>query len=373
MESLAFFREAADHPAAAEALNRRTNGGRILGTQCSGIPEEVIHAAGILPIRVRAPGLADTKHADAHLHRINCSYTRSVLEYLILGKLDFLDGFVATNTCDHHLRLVSEVADKSEYAFFHYFQMPHTTTAGAKQWFIQEMKRLIEHLEEHFHRSVSHDDLRHSISVYNRTRQLMARLNDMRKAQSPPLTGAEYMQIALAGMTVPREMFNEKLEALLPHLESRRNSENPLPRLMMIGGACDSPAFIDFIESRGARVVADGFCFGLRHYMNMIDEGLSDPLEAIADRYMSRIPCPSVIDGFDRTYAVIKKIIEDFDIQGVISARLKFCDHFAGLRKLLADRLRRDGGVPVIELEREYNTIKSGQISTRVQAFLEML
>jgi benzoyl-CoA reductase subunit C len=373
MESLEYFKTTAQKLYNPDARSWKENGGRIIGTQCSGIPEEIIHAAGIMPMRVRAPGLPDTKNADAHLHRINCSYTRSVLESLILGELDFLDGFIATNTCDHHLRLVDEVEDKSDFPFFHYFQMPHTISEGAKEWLIQEMKNVIAGMEKTLGVTVSENDLRRTISVYNQTRQLMARLNELRKNTPPPLTGTEYMHIALTGMSIPRETFNRKLESLLTELETRRVSENNLPRLMIVGGACDAPEFIEFIESKGACIVADGLCFGLRHYMGTIDEKATDPIEAIADRYMARIPCPSFIDGFDRTYAVLKEIIDDLDVQGVVSARLKFCDHFAGARKLLTDQLRQDKSVPVVELEREYNTIKSGQLSTRIQAFLELL
>ena len=126
MESLEYFKTTAQTLFNEEARHWKKMGKRIIATQCSGIPEEILYAAGMMPVRVRTPGLMDTKNADAHLHRINCSYTRSVLESLLLGELDFLDGFVAANTCDHHLRLVNEVEDKSRFSFFHYFQTPHT-------------------------------------------------------------------------------------------------------------------------------------------------------------------------------------------------------------------------------------------------------
>ena len=72
MESLEYFKTTAQKLYNLDARSWKENGGRIIGTQCSGIPEEIIHAAGIMPIRVRAPGLPDTKNADAHLYRINC-------------------------------------------------------------------------------------------------------------------------------------------------------------------------------------------------------------------------------------------------------------------------------------------------------------
>ena len=373
MEPLKYFETIAHSLSNTEVMSWKENGGAIIGLQCSGIPEEIIHAAGILPMRVRAPGLPNTKNADAHLHRINCSYTRSVLEALLTGQLDFLDGIVTTNTCDHHLRLVSEIEDKSPLQFFHYFRMNHTLGLGGKEWLMQEMKKLIEQLGRAFKVSISEDRLRETIAVYNHTRRLMDRINDLRRKDPPLLTGAEYMNIAITGMTIPREIFDQKLEALLPELEKRVMPDHRLPRLLIIGGACDSPGFIDFIESRGAHIVADGLCFGLRHYMGLMEEQAENPLEAIADRYLTRLPCPAMIDGLEQSYGILKTIIDASKVQGIVSARLKFCDHFTGGRKLLADRLHQDQSIPVIELEREYNTTKSGQLSTRMQAFLELL
>jgi len=372
MDNLKYFAKTAQLFSNPEATYWKNNGGRIIGTQCSGIPEEIIHAAGILSMRVRAPGLQSTKNADAHLHRINCSYTRSILEMLMSGQLDFLDGFVTANTCCHHLRLAGEIEDKSRFRFLHYFQMNHSIGRGGREWLLEEMKKLIGHLEDIFQTTISDDALKKTISVYNKTRQLMTQLNELRKKEPPPVTGVEYMNIVLTGMSIPREKFNEKLEALLPALEKRQIT-NHRPRLLIMGGACDSPEFIDFIESKGATVVADGMCYGGRHYMGLIDETAKDTLEAIADRYLARFPCPAIIDGFEKSYDMMRTVIDKTHVQGVVFARLKFCDHYVGARRLLADQLRQDHSVPVIELEREYNTTRSGQLSTRMQAFLELL
>jgi benzoyl-CoA reductase/2-hydroxyglutaryl-CoA dehydratase subunit BcrC/BadD/HgdB len=141
---------------------------------------------------------------------------------------------------------------------------------------------------------------------------------------------------------------------------------------MVIGGACDMPEFIGFIEDRGAVVVTDGLCFGGRHYRGEVDETVEAPLRAIADRYLDRDACPAIMDGFDHSYGILKQIIGDWRVEGVICARLKFCDHWGGQQKMLAEALRSDG-VPLLGLEREYDTAGSGQIATRVQAFLEML
>ena len=351
----------------------KQSGKGVIGITCSNIPEEVLHAAGLLPLRLRAPRVQETGRADAHLHRINCTYTRSVLEYLLRGEYDFLDGLVMTNTCDHHLRLAGELEDKHHFPFIHYFQMYHSLTEGAGEWLITEMEKMIQQIEKTYSLKITKEDLRDSISIYNRTRRLMAQLNELRKKDPPPLSGAEYMQIVLTGMSTPRDQFNDRLEELLPELEKREIGKKGQPRLLIIGGACDAPGFIDFVESKGACFVADGLCFGLRHYQGLIDEDAKDPIRAIADRYLDRVPCPSIIDGFDHGYEILRGIIKDWSVHGVVSARLKFCDHWAGNRKMLREAMLIDNGIPLLDLEREYSTIESGQISTRVQAFLEMI
>jgi benzoyl-CoA reductase subunit C len=105
MNDFSCFKTASRKLLNPEIQDWKAHGGRVIGTQCSGIPEEIIHAGGMLPIRIRANTVKTTQNADAHLHRINCSYTRSVLESLMSGDLNFLDGYIAANTCDHHLRL----------------------------------------------------------------------------------------------------------------------------------------------------------------------------------------------------------------------------------------------------------------------------
>jgi benzoyl-CoA reductase/2-hydroxyglutaryl-CoA dehydratase subunit BcrC/BadD/HgdB len=372
MEGLTYFEEIASTLPNVEIDKWKSQGGRVIGTVCSDIPEEVIHAAGLLPLRVRAPKLEDTSMGDAHLHVFNCSYTRSILEALLRGELGFLDGFVTTNTCDHMLRLAGELKDKAGMPLVHYFSMYHTINDAAKGWFASEVQGLIAAIEKSLGVKITDEDLRRSIAVYNRTRTLLARLDELRKSDPPAVTGAEHMRIVLAGMSMPRELFNDKLEALLPQLEDRQSGEPGGQRLMVVGGACDIPEFIQFIEERGANIVADGLCFGMRHYRGRIDESGGDPLGAIAERYTSRDPCPAVINSFDASFDILKKIIKEWKIDGIICARLKFCDHWGGRRKMLVDSLR-DDGIPLLDLEREYSTAGSGQIGTRVQAFLEMI
>jgi len=374
MGKIKFFQDISSELNNPQVQMWKSAGKPVIGLTCTSIPEELLHAAGLLPIRLRAYDLHNTTRADSHFHSIVCSYARSILDLQLSGKLKFLDGLVVTNTCDHHLRLASQMEDKSEYPFFHYFSMYHSLTTGAREWFRREMEKMIQQIEISFGQSISNEHLHQTISVYNRTRQLITRLNDVRKKDPTPLSGSEYLQVVLAGMSMPKEQFNDHLEDLLVELEQKSPVVANRPRLMIMGGACDSPGFIRFVESKNAIVAADDSCFGLRYYQDLTNEKLTDPLDAIVDRYFTRIPCPSVIDGFEYRYENLKKIIDDWNIQGIINARIKFCDHWACAGLMLKNSLSKESKkVPVLDLEREYIKDGSGQISTRVQAFLELL
>jgi benzoyl-CoA reductase/2-hydroxyglutaryl-CoA dehydratase subunit BcrC/BadD/HgdB len=250
--------------------------------------------------------------------------------------------------------------------------MHHTLGTAPTEWFVMEIQKMIEHVEASFGTRVCDRDLCESINASDSVRGLMTRLNDLRKEDPPRLSGAEYLNVALTGMSVPKERFCTKLEALIPELEQRQPEGKGRPRLMVIGGGCDAPGFIDFIEAGGAWVVADGLCFGTRYYQGYSDEEAEDPILAIANRYAGRLACPSIMNAFDHNHDILTRMIRDWRVDGVVCARLKFCDHWAGFRKLATEALQQDD-IPLLDLEREYQTTGSGQIRTRVQAFLEMI
>lgn len=372
MDKFKIFDELSGNLSNENVMKWKNDGKKVFGLTCSNIPEEIIHAAGFLPIRIRANSVKDTSIADANLHRINCSYVRSVAESLFTEKKDLFNSIIATNTCDHHLNLSDLLQIKTDISL-HFFQMYHTNTDGGRDLFINEIKGLIKFIKEKYSISIEKSQIRESIIIYNKTRALMGRLNEFRKSNPPLLTGTEFMKVVLAGMTVRKEEFNTYLEELMSHLLEVENGKDKLPRVMIMGAACDSPEFITFIESKGFSVAADNLCFGSRHYHGNIDENSDDLLSAIADRYFKTISCSSVMDDFDRNKKMIKDVIDDMNIQGIIVARLKFCDHLAGFTKMLKDTLSEEKGIPVLELEREYSSTGSGQISTRLQAFHEMI
>ena len=140
---------------------------------------------------------------------------------------------------------------------------------------------------------------------------------------------------------------------------------------MVVGSLLDNPQYIKIIEDLGGLVVTDSLCFGTRSFWDLVKESHS-PLDALAQRYLSKISCPRMTDGHLSRKQFILDLIKEFYVDGVIFQRMKFCPYWWGEIFMLRRELK-ELGVPFIDLEREYILGGIGQMKTRIQAFLEVL
>jgi len=134
----------------------------------------------------------------------------------------------------------------------------------------------------------------------------------------------------------------------------------------------DNPDFLAGIEQQGALSVAEVVCFGQRSFGDPIPDGAGDPLERIARHRFFQVPCARMVECFDQQVAMLKDTVREFRADGIIFQRMKFCDPWAGDAHNLYWRMRKEG-IPFLALDREYQVPASGQVKTRVQAFLEKI
>ncbi len=352
----------------------KKEGGKIVGYTCTYMPEEIIYAAGILPLRLRGTGCVGTAIADAYLSRIaHCSFARSVLELALTGEYDFLDGVVFTNGCDHTRRAYDNWrAQEKTPSFMHMIPVPHVLTEDGLQWYREEVTAFKEHLEESFGVEVTDESLTKAISVYNETRSLLKQLYELRTRKSPPITGAETLKIVVAGVSMPRDRYNQMLKQLLDEISGREGISDYRARMMIVGSVNDDPALVELIEDTGGLVVADSQCFGARLFWDL-DEETGDPLNNITARYYHHIPCPRMYGEYPTRFDFVKDAARKADVDGVILQTIKYCD-LHGVDNAMLEKDLEEEGIFALRLEREYGPLADmGRIRTRVQAFIERL
>jgi len=374
LETLKEIREVnASFPYSKPIQEWKEQGKKVIGWQCTYVPEEIIYAAGMLPIRVNGDSEElELGDATAHLYINTCSFSRSCLQLALEGQYDFLDGFAAGSTCDGARRLVDIWRQYISTPFVYILGVPRKTTERAHELYRQEVLEFKKKLEEFFQVEITDDALREAIGVYNRSRELLKKIYELRKLDNPPISGTEVMEVLNAGFKMPRDEFNRLLEILLEEISTGGRALEAKYRLMITGSPLNNAEFIKNIEDLGGLVVVDELCTGTRYWWEMIDTNPDlDPLEAISRRYLDNLPCARMYPSEERFDRMLD-LAREFRVQGAISEIVRWCISYAHDLPLLRERFEKQG-IPVLGLEVEYGTPGTGQIRTRVQAFLEML
>lgn len=344
---------------------------KILGYFCSYVPEELISAAGLLPVRVRAPGCTDSPIGDAYMSSTTCGFTRAVLELASRKEYPFLDGIVGYNSCDQVRRLFDNLRFKSPFPYNYFLSVPATFNEVTLEWFQHELQKFKNDLKKNFSADLSDENIQQAIKLHNETRNLLRRLHELRKKKSPPVTGSEMMEVALSAVTMPKSEFNVLLPVFLKDAENGEGNKEYKARIMVVGSLLDDPGYMNLIEDLGGIVVTDSLCFGTRYFVDPVDEK-TDPFEALARRYLSKVSCPRMATGHAERMKFIKDQIDQFQVDGVVIQRMKFCPLWWGESYMLIQDLKKEG-IPCLELEKEYVTSGIGAMKTRIQAFLETL
>jgi len=348
---------------------RQGQGQKIIGWMCLYVPEEILASAGILPVRVMG-GAERTPLADAHLYTNACSFVRSCLEEALTNNYASLDGFVVANTCDHIRRLFDVWRQYIKPPFTHIISLPHKVDDPTLDFYTQQLKSFKEKVEGFTGQTITDEALNKSIEVHNQTRKLLRQLYELRTADTPPITGAETLEIVKAAMIMPKEEFNALLEGFLKEISPPKADTDHRIRLMVLGSELDNPDYLKLVEESGALIVADDLCVGSRYFWNPVVPE-QDPIRALARRYLTNAPCPRIRPDTNRKRH-LKEMVERFRVAGAIYETIKFCDIY-GVYYPMAKAYLAELGLPILGLDREYSMAGMGQMKTRVQAFLESL
>ena len=347
-------------------------GGKVMGCFCSYVPEEILVAGDILPVRVL--GSHEPQNVtEPYLFGMFCPFCRDVLAQGLKGRYNYLDGITLSQSC-LHLRQ-SYVAWREhvdpKVPFDHYIYMPNKVqTKAATPYLKTEFEKYKAEIEKLIGREITDEDLDYGIEAVNRNRELMHEVYEFRKGDNPKLTGLEAMYVTVSSMWVDKYEHSAEIEKLLEKLPDRELNRETGARLMIVGSEDDDTAFIEMVERVGATVVVDDHCTGTRNFWNSTEMG-EDRLYAIADRYVKRPPCPTK-DWEERwRFPHIIKLCEDFNVQGAIIIQQKFCDpHECDIMPLREYLDKHD--IPTLFLEFDV-TVPLGQFRVRVEAFLEMI
>ena len=374
----------------ARAWRGRT-GGKVMGFFCHYAPEEIIHAAGALPVRITGENRV-ISDSGAHLQSYCCSLARTGLDMALGGDLDVLDGTVFVHTCDTMQRL-SDIwrLDAGFDAHFDVVLPGRLEGDSSREYLYQELgsfrKRIGEYLGP-----VDDEALKRSIGIYNRNRVLLEEMYRLRRQDPGVLPSDEALMVVAASAIMDKEEHNALLEELLGTLETRLAGGGPPPspqtphpslpprggkgrkekvRLFGIGSVMDQWEFLRMVEDAGGTIVDDDFCTGHRYAGAVAPEG-PDPIESITARIWDGALCPCKhAMSRDRAGYLLERITGS-GAKGVLFFQFKFCEPHAfdypHVKKALDEH-----GIPSLHLEIEQGSVSIPRLRTRVEALLETM
>ncbi|MDP6179447.1 MAG: 2-hydroxyacyl-CoA dehydratase, partial [Desulfatiglandales bacterium] len=235
-----------------KAYKERT-GKKIVGYFCTYSPEELFYAADILPVRIMGSHeIQDV--TEPHIFGMYCPFCRDVLAQGLKGKYDYLDGITIGQSCLHLRQAYVSWDIHRNPGWSHYLPMPHhVQSKRALPFLVEEYKVLKKKLEDWIGREITNDDLRRGTEIVNKSRQVMKKIYELRKMDSPPITGAESMYMVMSSVFTDKEEFTKAAEKILKDLPDRKLDRDPGKRIMLVGSENDDISFLKMIESLGER------------------------------------------------------------------------------------------------------------------------
>ncbi len=371
------FRSVTDKPQSyARSLHEK--GKLVAGYMCTHVPEEILYAAGIVPVRILSSHVSQAM-SRSYIHETYCSFSHDCAYQGLTGNYDFLDLITTSSSCIHMGEAFNVWVRFAGFEGRYYLiPYPHIIeTKPAASFMKESYGEFKKFLEAFTKKPISDEDIEKAIKVYNQTRRLLKRLWQLLRREDAPITGTDAATATLASQFMDKQEFNRLLEKLLKELEAAPGKGVPAIRLMVSGGACDDMAALNLIENLDYNVnlVFLDSCTAARYFWFEIPEGRADKLAAIAEGYVSRIPCPTKDNvpgtGEKKRLRFVQQFIEEFKPEGVVFLYQRFCSpqphDFMALKPILAKL-----GVPSTDLELD-TTLPVNQFRTQLEAFLEIL
>jgi len=357
----------------------KEKGGKLAGTLCSYTPQEVLDAGGIASVGLCGTSNETIPDAEKVLPKNLCPLIKSTYGFAYSEKCPytyFSDIIVGETTCDGKKKMYELLNDIKETHILHLPQ--GQDRPYAKDIWYEEVKLLKERLEEKFNVTITEDDLRKAVRKRNELRKVLCEMYELQQTCPPAMRGTEMMLAFQKGsFTFDLDQQIEHIRGLVEEAKKAYAAgERIVPasakRILITG--CPTGGVIQkvgmVVENNGGVIVCLDDCSGERTRSLMIDENADDILRAISDRYLD-IHC-SVMTPNEGRMENTKKMIEKYKVDGVIEVVLQACHTFNVESAKMRDMVE-ELGIPYLKLETDYSTTDSGQIETRVAAFIEIL
>jgi benzoyl-CoA reductase/2-hydroxyglutaryl-CoA dehydratase subunit BcrC/BadD/HgdB len=343
-------------------------GRHLFGVFPAHYPRELFWAMNILPVEIWDPPL-DLSYAGAHLQSYICSIVRFGLEFIVQGKADILDGFLFPHTCDSLQNLSSMVNDylKPGKPCYFFYPPKWPYRESSHRFYIEQLRELAARLENRFG-ELDYGRFKQCIEKSEKVASVMRELYFLRSSGGLCASNLEfYRTIRQAEFLHPDDL----VLLLERFLENSRGTQDSQTSVIMSGVLPNPPEVLALLDELKVRVGDDDLLACGRRYLVRPSQA-EDPFEALAERFFQMPPCTTRNSPIrERVEHLISKV-KGSNAKGVIFWIVKFCEPELFDMPHLIEALK-EKGLPALVIDVEPNQELTGQLTTRIEAFVEMI
>lgn len=361
----------------------QSEGKLAIGYTCFHMPEVLLNLDKCFSVRLRAPNMGSMEIATYYMCNGSCEYSRALLERAMEGNYRFLDAMAgvdlceAMNRCMENMELLQIQDPNKENFFWTNTDVAYSDDEASVKHTVEQLRRkVLDQLRDRYGVDTSDDALRRAVEEHNEVCRIISEIGEFRKLDNPPITGYEFHVITLVSYVCPKYLIVDKLRQTLEEIKTREPDKKPAHRIrvVVVGSEIDDPDLIRLMEENGALVVADRFCYGsIPGRQEIILNDHEDVLTQICRRYLQDTECPRHCAPHKVQYRHdhVAQLVKDYHADGVIYEQMKFCTYWSYERTLASHVMSDEYGIPTLSIDRPYRSGSSGQLRTRIQAFVE--
>ena len=364
----------------AELIEHQKKGGKVFGTFCVYVPDEIVFAADAIATGLCGGSQFWVPGGEKVLPTNTCPLIKASVGARIDRTCPFFriaDMYVGETTCDGKKKAWEILAEDVPV---HVMNLPQMKRAKDVQAWAEEIETFKNIVEEFTGNKLTADKLAESIKLINNKRKALERLYDLRKNETLPISGCDALLISQIAFYDDPARFTQMTNKLCDELEKRvADGVSVVPagtkRIMLTGTPLAIPNWKlhNIVETSGAAVVCEEMCTGTRYFEKLVDESgttLEEQYQALANRYMN-INCACFTPNSGRIDDILR-LAKEYKVDGIIDVNLKFCNLY-DTEGYFVERAMKEAGIPVLGIETDYTDSDAQQLRTRVSAFIEML
>lgn len=356
-----------------------------IGYTCFHAPEVLLNLGNCFSVRLRAPHTNSMELATYYMANNSCEFSRALLERALEGNYSFLHAMAGVDVCEANNRAIENMeimhmqGEDKEKFFYCNLDIPYSDDEDCVEHICEQVSRkILKPLRENYGVDTSDAAIRAAVREHNEVCRILTEIGELRKLDIPPITGYEFAVLVLVSYTCPKRLILPLLRETLEEIRTRQvdPEKKYRVRVAVVGSEIDDPNLIKLVESCGALVVADRFCYGSfpgRQEIALTQQ--EDALTQVCRWYLQNTECPrqSALHRVKYRNDHVAQLVREFKADGAIYEQMKFCTYWSYERVIANQIMPRDYGIQILSIDRPYIVGQSGQLRTRVQAFVESI